>query len=366
MPRAGDMNQSTSPPIDQPATVREGEELDVSRLAAYLRGTIADLDGEPVVSQFPSGHSNLTYLLRFGGRELVLRRPPFGRKPKSGHDMKREHDILDALHGVFPYCPEPLAFCDDESILGCPFFVMERLEGVIIRRDLPSELALSPSDVARLFARLVEVFVELHAVDHDAVGLTGFGKPEGYVERQIRGWSERYRRARTPDVPDCEPVMAWLAANTPPESERVGVIHNDFRLDNMVLDPDDPLRIVGVLDWEMATVGDPLMDLGATLAYWIERDDPPEAHIMRMMPTHLDGAPTRREVVGMYSERAGLTVGSFDFYYCYGLFRLAVIAQQIYYRSYHGQTRDPRFTVFNQAVLALESAARRVIDGAGW
>jgi aminoglycoside phosphotransferase (APT) family kinase protein len=359
------MSESTRPPIDQPNTVREGEELDVSRLVPYLEGAIADLDGEPVVSQFPSGHSNLTYLLRFGDRELVLRRPPFGRKPKSGHDMKREHDILSALHGVFPYCPEPLTFCDDESILGCPFFVMERLQGVIIRRDIPAELALSPAEVTDLFAHLVDVFVELHAVDHGTVGLTGIGRPEGYVERQIRGWSERYRRARTPDVPDCEPVMAWLASNTPPERERVSVIHNDFRLDNMVLDPDDPLRIVGVLDWEMATVGDPLMDLGATLAYWVQRDDPPQAHIMRMMPTHVDGAPTRRQVVEMYAERAGLNVGSFDFYYCYGLFRLAVIVQQIYYRSYHGQTSDPRFSVFNQGVFALESAARRVIDGAG-
>lgn len=360
------MSESTRPPIDRPATVREGEELDVSRLIPYLKGTIAGLDGEPEVSQFPSGHSNLTYFLRFGDRELVLRRPPFGRKPKSGHDMKREHDILRALHGVFPYCPEPLAFCDDESILGCPFFVMERLEGVIIRRDIPSELALAPTDVAELFAHMVDVFVDLHAIDYGTVGLAGIGKPEGYVERQIRGWSERYRRARTPDVPDCEAVMAWLDSNVPPERERFSVIHNDFRLDNIVLDSNDPLRIVGVLDWEMATVGDPLMDLGATLAYWVERDDPPEAHLMRMMPTHVDGAPTRRQVVEMYGERAGIRIGPFDFYYVYGLFRLAVIAQQIYFRFYHGQTRDPRFSVFNHAVIALESSARRVIEGAGW
>jgi aminoglycoside phosphotransferase (APT) family kinase protein len=361
-----DMSETTRPPIDQPATVRKGEELDVIRLAPYLKESIADLDGELVVLQFPSGHSNLTYLLRFGDRELVLRRPPFGSKPKTGHDMEREHDILLALHDVFPYCPKPLLLCDDETILGCPFFVMERVAGIIIRRDIPADLEMSPAAVARLFAHLVDVFVELHAIDHISVGLTGIGKPDGYVARQIRGWSERYRRARTPDVPDCESVMTWLAANTPPESERVSVIHNDFRLDNVVLDPEDPLRIVGVLDWEMATVGDPLMDLGATLAYWIERDDPPEAHILRMMPTHVNGAPTRRQMIDMYSERAGLDVGSFDFYYCYGLFRLAVIAQQIYYRSYHGQTKDPRFNVFNQAVLALESAARRVIDGGEW
>ena len=360
------MSETTGAPIDRATTVRQGEELDAGRLAAYLRATIPDLAGELEVSQFPSGHSNLTYLLRFGDREVVLRRPPFGRKPKSGHDMRREHGILQALHGVFPYCPEPLAFCDDESILGCPFFVMERLQGVIIRRDIPAGLALSPLDVTALFERMVDVLVELHAVDHHAVGLSEFGRPEGYVERQIRGWSERYRRARTPDVPDCEPVMAWLEDNLPPEGERAGVIHNDFRLDNMVLDPADPLTIVGVLDWEMATIGDPLMDLGATLAYWVQQDDPPETHLLRMMPTHVDGAPTRRELVAMYAERSGLDAGSFDFYYCYGLFRLAVIAQQIYFRSYHGETRDPRFSVFNHAVIALESSARRVIDGESW
>jgi aminoglycoside phosphotransferase (APT) family kinase protein len=352
--------------VDQATTVRDGEELDLDRLVPYLRGTIGDLGGTPVVSQFPSGHSNLTYLLHFGDRELVLRRPPFGRKPKSGHDMKREHDILRALHGVFPYCPEPLALCDDESILGCPFFVMERLTGTIIRRDVPPGLELSTEDVKTLFGRMVDVLVELHAIDYRAVGLAGLGKPEGYVVRQIRGWSERYRRARTPDVPDCETVMAWLEDNTPPEGHRASVIHNDFRLDNMVLDPADPLRIVGVLDWEMATIGDPLMDLGATLAYWVQRDDPPESHLLRMMPTHVEGAPTRREFVRMYTERTGLEVEPFDFYYCYGLFRLAVIAQQIYFRSYRGETEDPRFSVFNHAVIALESSARRVIDGAGW
>jgi len=360
------MSEQRPPPIDQTKPVREGEELDISRLVPYLRETISDLAGEPEVSQFPSGHSNLTYMLRFGDRGLVLRRPPFGRKPKSGHDMRREYTVLRALYGVFPYCPEALALCDDESILGCPFFVMERLEGIIIRRDIPAELAFTPADVGALFERLVDVLGELHAVDHRAIGLDGFGKPEGYIERQIRGWSERYRRARTPDVPDCEPVMAWLDENAPPESQRASVIHNDFRLDNMVLATDDPLRIVGVLDWEMATIGDPLMDLGATLAYWVERDDPPESHLLRMMPTHVDGAPTRRDLVQMYAERSGLEVGSFDFYYCYGLFRLAVIAQQIYFRSYHGETQDPRFSVFNHAVVALESSARRVIDGEGW
>jgi aminoglycoside phosphotransferase (APT) family kinase protein len=240
---------------------------------------------------------------------------------------------------------------------------MERLRGIVIRRDLPADLDLSPTDVATLFARLIDVLVELHNVDYQRVGLGDFGKPEGYVERQIHGWTRRYRRARTPDVPDFEPVMAWLANKIPADSNRASVIHNDFRLDNVVLDPDDPMRIIGVLDWELATIGDPLMDLGASLPYWVERNDPPEAHASRMMPTEVEGAPTRQEVLAMYAARSGIDVGSFDFYYCYGVFRLAVILQQIYWRFYHGETQDRRFGAFRGVVVALESAARRVMDG---
>ena len=202
---------------------------------------------------------------------------------------------------------------------------------------------MSPSDVGGIFDRVVDVHVELHSVDFRAVGLEDFGKPEGYVERQVAGWSDRYRRARTPDVPDCEGIMAWLEENRPPDSGPGCIVHNDFRLDNVVLDPTDPMRVVGVLDWEMATLGDPLMDLGASLAYWVEQGDPEGFQAMRMMPTNADGAPTRAEVVARYAAKSGLEVGDFSFYYCYGLFRLAGIVQQIYYRSYHGQTEDPRF-----------------------
>ena len=250
--------------IDRPVAVRPGETLDVARLGPFLQNAL-DLEGEVEVLQYPSGFSNLTYMLKIGDTEIVLRRPPFGSKPKSGHDMKREHDVLAALHGSFPYCPKPLAFSDDESIIGSPFYVMEKIEGIIVRRDFPPGLSLSPDDVGALFDRVVDVHVELHSVDYRAVGLEDFGKPEGYVERQVAGWSDRYRRARTPDVPDCEGIMAWLEENRPPDSGPGCIVHNDFRLDNVVLDPDDPMRIVGVLDWEMATLGDPLMDLGASL-----------------------------------------------------------------------------------------------------
>jgi aminoglycoside phosphotransferase (APT) family kinase protein len=352
-------------PMDEPVGMRPGEELDLDRLVPFLRDKVDGLTGVPEVRQFSSGYSNLTYLLRFADRDLVLRRPPFGRTPKTGHDMRREHTVLHALRDVYPYCPRPLAFSDDRSILGAPFFVMERIPGIIVHGDLPAGLDLDPAGVAALFDRVIAVHAELHAVDYRAVGLAAFGKPEGYAARQIAGWSERFRQARTPDVPDFEEVMAWLGSHLPPESGRAAVVHNDFRLDNVVLDPADPQHIVGVLDWEMATIGDPLMDLGASLAYWVERDDPPQLQALRLMPTHLEGAPTRTEVVAQYARCSGLDPGPFGFYLCYGLFRLAGITQQIYYRSYHGQTKDPRFRSLGLVVGALERAAQRVITGGG-
>jgi aminoglycoside phosphotransferase (APT) family kinase protein len=353
------MNDSRQMPLDRPTGVRPGEELDLERLAPYLGETLG-LNGAIEVTQFPSGFSNLTYLLRVGENEVVLRRPPFGSKPKSGHDMKREHRVLSALRPAFPYCPKPLVYCEDNSIIGSPFYVMERVEGIIVRREFPPAMSLSPGDIRAVFDRVVDVHVELHSVDYKKAGLEDFGQPEGYVERQVSGWSDRYRRARTPDVPDCEGVMAWLDANRPADSGSGCVVHNDFRLDNVVLDPADPLRVIGVLDWEMATLGDPLMDLGASLAYWVEQADPPAFQAMGMMPTNADGAPTRAEVVERYAWKSGLEIRDFSFYYCYGLFRLAVIVQQIYYRSYHGQTEDPRFKNLNHWVGALAAAAGAV------
>ena len=306
--------------IDRPVDVRPGEALDVTRLGPYLRDTL-NLEGEVEVLQYPSGFSNLTYMLRVGDTELVLRRPPFGSKPKSGHDMKREHDVLAALHGSFPYCPKPLAYCERRGDYRQPLL----RHGT--DRGHHRQTRLSARDVALTRRRqsplrtVVDVHVELHSVDYRAVGLEDFGKPEGYVERQVAGWSDRYRRARTPDVPDCEGIMAWLEENRPPDSGPGCIIHNDFRLDNLVLDPADPMRIVGVLDWEMATLGDPLMDLGASLAYWVEQGDPRGFQAMRMMPTNADGAPTRAEVVARYAAKSGLEVRDFSFYYCYGLFR---------------------------------------------
>lgn len=347
---------------DKTRPVREGEQFDVAKVGTFLKEAIPGLMGDVAVAQFPGGHSNLTYLIRVGDRELVFRRPPFGRKAKTAHDMGREYRILRALRPAFPYCPEALAHCEDESIIGAPFYVMERIKGVILRKDLPEGLSFNPAQARQLCERLIDVFVELHGIDYKKIELDGFGKPQGYVRRQIDGWSERFRAARTPDAPDYEKVMAWLQEKMPPESPLVSVIHNDYRFDNVVLDAHDPLRIIGVLDWEMATVGDPLMDLGGALAYWVNRDDPPEMQAIRMVPTHIEGMFRREELIGRYAERMGISLEMSDYYYCFGLFRLAVIAQQIYWRFYFGQTKDERFKMMILAVHVLEKAAMRVME----
>lgn len=347
---------------DQPTAMRNGEALDAARIEEFLRDSIPELNGEMVIQQFPSGHSNLTYMLTFGERELVLRRPPIGTKAKTAHDMGREYHILNALKETYYYCPKPLVYTEDASIIGCPFYIMERIEGIIVRRNFPPDFDQSPEKIRNLCHKLVEVHHELHAIDYRKVGLENFGKPEGYVKRQVEGWSIRYRNARTPDAPDCEDIMAWLLEKMPPDSAGPAIIHNDFKLDNVVLDQDNPEEIIGVLDWEMATVGDPLMDLGGSLAYWVQKDDPPDLQAIRFMPTHTQGALSRDEIVDHYAELSDRSIDNYDFYYCFGLFRLAVIAQQIYYRFYHGQTRDERFKMMIFGVHALDKTAKLKIE----
>ncbi|MBN1495185.1 MAG: phosphotransferase family protein [Spirochaetes bacterium] len=345
---------------DEPIDIRSGEELDLVKVGTYLKDTIPGLEGELSVKQFPSGFSNLTYLIKAGNREMILRRPPFGKKPKSGHDMLREYRILKALKPVFRYCPEPLAYTEDPDVMGCPFYVMERIHGLIIRRSLPEGLVLSKEDARTLSENLIKVLCELHSIDYIKAGLGDFGKPEGYVKRQVDGWIGRYRDARTPDAPDYEEIMKWLTEKMPADTDVPCVIHNDYKYDNVVLHPDRPLEIVGILDWEMATIGDPLMDLGNSLAYWVEKDDPPAVQLVRMMATNVEGMLTRREQVELYGKIMGRTINDFDFYFCFGVFRLAVIAQQIYYRYYHGQTRDERFKMLIGAVKILETVAKDV------
>ncbi|MBJ2257212.1 phosphotransferase family protein [Pseudomonas psychrophila] len=346
---------------DSSTHIRSGEELDASRIDPYLKAHIPGLEGQPVISQFPGGASNLTYLIEYSGVELVLRRPPFGHKAKSAHDMGREFRILNQLKDAFPYCPKAYALCTDESVIGSEFYVMERLKGIILRADLPPELGLGPDPARTLCQTFINTLAELHKVDYTACGLSDLGKPQGYVQRQIGGWCERYEKALTPDAPRWEAVKDWLKANMPADHPTPAIVHNDYRFDNVILDPAEPLQIIGVLDWELTTLGDPLMDLGNTLAYWIEADDPAPVQLIRRQPSNAPGMLTRREFVDYYAERSGIQIDNYDFYYTYGLFRLAGIVQQIYYRYYHGQTQDKRFAQFVQMNALLEQMSLKVI-----
>ncbi|VVN82160.1 phosphotransferase family protein [Pseudomonas fluorescens] len=346
---------------DQSTDVRSGEELDINLIDPYLKAHIPGLSGTPRISQFPGGASNLTYLLEYPGQEFVLRRPPFGHKAKSAHDMGREYRILNQLKDGFPYCPKAYVHCTDESVIGTEFYVMERVKGIILRSDLPPELGLDAQKTEALCKSFIDKFVELHQVDYKAYGLADLGKPEGYVARQIRGWSDRYEKALTPDAPKWEAVKAWLNKKMPADHPTSSIVHNDYRFDNVILDPNNPMQIIGVLDWELTTLGDPLMDLGNTLAYWIEADDPAPVQLMRRQPSHAPGMLTRRQFVDYYAERAGIQIDNFDFYYTYGLFRLAGIVQQIYYRFFHGQTQDKRFAQFIQMNKLLEQMSLQVI-----
>ncbi|WP_442783797.1 phosphotransferase family protein [Collimonas fungivorans] len=351
--------------IDQAGAVRSGEELDVAKIAAFLESIDGSLQGMPAVSQFPGGASNLTYLLtyRLSGaeRELILRRPPFGATARSAHDMLREASIMAELKPVYPYVPKVFATCQDRAVMDSDFYVMERLRGIILRDKLPPGLVLSEADTRQLCLNVVDKMIALHQVDYQAAGLAHLGKGEGYVQRQISGWSERYRKARTDDAVDFETVMRWLEDKMPAADVATCLIHNDFRFDNVVLDPENPLHVIGVLDWEMATLGDPLMDLGNTLAYWVQADDEPQFKQMRRQPTHLPGMLTRKEVIAYYGEKTGYRTDHFDFYEIYGLFRLAVIVQQIYYRFHHGQTKNPQFAFFVHVTNYLEQRCKQLI-----
>ncbi len=341
--------------------MRAGEELDLKRLAARLAAELPALGGPLEVEQFPGGHSNLTYLVRVGRRELVLRRPPFGAEIKSAHDMGREFRILSGLWPVYPKVPRPLFYCEDGAVLGAPFYVMERASGLILRgARAPQGVVLSSDLLRRLSEGLVDELARLHALDLKTTSLAAEGRPDGYVARQVRGWTERYRNARTDDVPEAEQTAEWLLGHLPAESG-AALLHGDFKYDNLVLDPADPARIVAVLDWEMATVGDPLMDLGTSLAYWVDPDDAEEHRRLALGPTLLAGNLSRRQVVERYAARSGRDLHDPVFYYAYGLFKIVVIAQQIYRRFLDGASRDPRFATMIEAVRVLSRTAQRAI-----
>jgi len=347
--------------IDAAGQVRAGEEVDLARVSAYLRAAGVAIEGEPQLSQFPGGASNLTYQLSYANKDLILRRPPFGHIAKSAHDVVREAQIMKALKPVYPAVPEVYAICEDTDVIGSPFYVMERLVGVIPRQNLPAELNLDAARTRQLCLNVLDKLIDLHLLDPKAAGLDGLGKGEGYVGRQVEGWSKRFRAARTEDVSDFESVMQWLADKQPTKEVAIRLIHNDFRFDNVVLDAADPLKVIGVLDWEMATLGDPLMDLGSSLAYWVQADDDPFMLGSRRQPTNAPGMLTRKEVIAHYAQRTGWSVADFDFYEVYGLFRLAGIVQQIYKRFKDGNARNPVFATFGPFANYLGQRCEHII-----
>jgi aminoglycoside phosphotransferase (APT) family kinase protein len=346
--------------LDGAGAVREEDSFDVGAVDAWLKAHEPGLTTLAQVSQFSGGASNLTYLLSYPERELILRRPPAGTKAASAHDMAREFAIQRALAAVYPYVPRMVALCQDSAVIGSDFYVMARIPGTILRASIPPQLGLDAPATRQLCLSVIDRLVELHQVDPVAAGLADLGKGPGYVRRQVDGWSQRYRAARTFNVPSFTRTMDWLVQRQPADICSC-VIHNDFRLDNLVLAPQDPQRIVGVLDWEMATVGDPLMDLGSALAYWVQADDDRFMQALRRQPTHLPGMLTRTEVLERYTQLMDRPIDDWVFYEVFGLFRLATIIQQIYRRYRLRQTRNPAFRHYWLAVHYLDRRCKRII-----
>ncbi|MDT0593577.1 phosphotransferase family protein [Glaciecola petra] len=333
--------------IDTAGAVREGEDLAIEPLMDWLQENIAKVDGSSFegdmkVTQYSGGASNWTYCLSFDNRELILRRPPAGTKAKGAHDMGREYRLQDSLKPVFDKVPSMLGYTDDENIIGAEFYVMEKINGIIPRKHFPRGVQLTPEQASKLCKTALDELISLHRVDYQSANLSHIGKGAGYAERQISGWINRYSKAKTWNVPSAKKVMHWLEKNLP-SKETICITHNDYRFDNLVLDANDPTRILGVLDWELATLGDPLMDLGNSLAYWVQADDDFVARSTQRQPTDIPGMMTRQEVIDYYCQQQALEPKEFAFYEVYGLFRLAGIVQQIYYRYHHKQTRNKAY-----------------------
>ncbi len=338
------------------AAVRAGEELNRAALAGYLADKIEG-GASLTIEQFPGGHSNLTYMLRTPAREYVLRRGPLGPVAPKAHDMAREYMVLKAVHPVFGAAPEVFHLCEDTSIIGAVFFVMERRQGIVVRDHIPRELAAFPDYPARVSRGFVDCLVELHSVDIEKHGLVSLGKPTGFLERQVRGWFERWKGAKTEEIPLMERLIQWLTDHMP-ISPRPTLVHNDFKLDNLMLDANDPGRIEAVLDWEMATVGDPLVDLGLILCYWSQPSDPGGT---KASITSEPGWFTRDELIGRYAEKTGRDLSLINYYEVFALFKLAVVLQQIYVRFHRGQTQDERFRHFDKRVHNLIQHAAALI-----
>lgn len=345
--------------IDSAKDIRPGEELDLQKLKTYLLDRLDGFEGNLEVKQFPSGFSNLTYLLKVGNQEYVLRRPPFGANIKGGHDMSREFKVLKALDSFYGKAPKPILFCNDHEVMGADFYLMERVEGVILRGRPPKDMQIQPATFKAISESTIDQLAALHLVNLEDSGLSNFGKPEGYTQRQVDGWIKRYFKAKTDEVASMEQVAEWLAANVP-EQQYISLIHNDYKYDNLVLNPDDLSDIRAVLDWEMATEGNPLMDLGTSLAYWAQADDSDALKPFSL--TWMPGNYNRREFVNRFAEKTGFDLKDQVFYYVFGAFKIGVIIQQIYARYKLGLTQDPRFANLIFAVKACGANAVKALE----
>jgi aminoglycoside phosphotransferase (APT) family kinase protein len=343
------------------AAVRKGEELNLQALAAFLSGKLPDLDHPLEIEQFPGGHSNLTYLLRVGPAEYVLRRAPLGPVAPKAHDMVREARVLQAVHPHFPPAPKVFLICEDPGIIGAPFFLMQRRRGIVLRDHVPQEIARHENYAARISRAFVDCLIQMHAIDIERHGLVSLGKPDGFVARQVKGWSERWMRAQTEPNAKMEAMMQKLASTVPPAGKPT-LVHNDFKLDNVMLDATTPDRIEAVLDWEMTTVGEPLCDLGLTLCYWNSTEVPGTS--MKAI-TSAPGWYTREEFIRRYAEQTGRDLAPLTWHEAFGVFKLAVILQQIYFRFWRGQTTDERFRNFDQRVRALVDRASEMMEQIG-
>lgn len=350
------MSQKTDDTIE----VRTDEQFDETKLATYLAGRLPGSENLLTVKQFGGGAANLTYLLDYGSHEYVLRRPPLGPVAKSAHDMAREYKVLSVLHKAFPYAPQAYVYCADADIIGAEFFVMARQHGIVVRRSIPKLFANSPDAARRMSAALVDALADFHAVDYASLGLSDLGRPSGFTARQIEGWYGRWQKAQTHDLPAMDTIYAWLKDNLPPTQD-FSLVHNDYKLDNVMLSATDPGKIVAIFDWDMCTLGDPLSDLGALLTYWSEPSDPPSLQAVAMMPVGDVGFMTRAELVERYAERSGRSVHNINFYHTLGLFRLTVIIAQIYIRFKRGQTQDQRFAAFEYMIPLMAQAAQEIM-----
>lgn len=352
------MNSDTAP-------VRENEELNLDTLGAYLSQHLPHEEGARVeLEQFPGGHSNLTYLIRFGGEDYVLRRPPMGPVAPTAHDMPREYKLLTAIHPYFQLAPKPVLLCEDSTVIGAPFYLMERRRGIIVRHRLPPEIGGDTQMRRRLSEAVVDTLVSLHAVDIRESGIIQIGKPAGFVARQVTGWAQRWHRSQTSEVPEMEEVIRWLIDRIPAETfvenASATLVHNDYKLDNVMLDAQDPARVVAVLDWEMCTVGDPLVDVGLFLCYWTLKDEEEADGKSLGIVTHGPGWLGREELIELYATKTGRDLSRIKFYETFALFKVAVILQQIFFRFVRGQTHDERFRNFDRRVLGLARAAHEL------